>query len=124
MATQEDNYTAGYRGVTLGYDGDWSVEACTDCLRDAAAMTSDPGATATIEARSGARIALVLRRGPEYGIADIYIEGERRGSVNTFAPAPTERTIVWTRKLKRTESTVQIVNRGNPKGSSSGSTPC
>ncbi len=109
---QEDNSTPDEfpSGVVLEFRGRWRTVDCTDCLAGAAKVTRRAGARVRIEATPGAQVALVLRQGPRYGRAKVYIDGERVGSVNTYSADPVERTIVWTRKLKDSESTITVVN--------------
>lgn len=124
VAVQEDNSTAGYGSGQLSYSGEWAAVACADCQYDAAAHTSQPGAAVQIPAPAGAQVALVLRQGPQYGVAQIFIEGKRAAQVSTYAAEPTERTIVWSTQLGETQSQITVVNKANGPGSSALALDC
>lgn len=114
VAVQEDNSTAGWPGAALSYSGEWAPVACADCQAGAAAQTAQPGAAVQIEAPPGSQVALILRRGPQYGIATILIEGKPAARVNTYATEPAERVIVWSAQLGDGQEKITVINKAKP----------
>lgn len=99
---QEDGtFGGGLGGATISYSGTWQTNSCTCSSEGRQVSTSQLGATATItvpaEANgTGGRVGLVMAKGPGRGQADIYVDGVRETTVNTYAAKNKNRIIVWT----------------------------
>lgn len=112
VVVQEDGTTAGYDAEAPEYEGNWSPAACTCWSNGAVQRTSEPGATTTwTNGDRSARVALVMRMGPDRGRFSVEIDGEQVDVVDTYNWSPFDRAVVWESELAP-GAELRIVNEG------------
>lgn len=121
---QEDNRHATYDysrdSGSLTYTGSWSTTTCACASWGAMRRTSSRGASFTFT-RTYERddhVALVMAKGPGRGQADVFVDGVRTATINTYAAANANRVIVYDKWMPAGVHTVRVVNRataGHPR---------
>jgi hypothetical protein len=108
----------------MHYSKGWSVSHCS-CWSDATThRTSSKNASVSFQTaapydHSGVDVALVMPKASNRGSADVYVDGVRRATVNTYSKTAMNRTIVYQVVLSGwARHTVKIVNlatHGHPR---------
>lgn len=116
VVTQEDGWTYGYPGVKIAYRGSWGVAKCSCFSGDQAKYTSVPGAQALITRiwSAGAHVALVMEKAPNRGQFTVSVDGVPQATIDSYAAAPTHRTVVWDSVMPTGKHTVQLKNLATP----------
>jgi hypothetical protein len=95
---EENNYSI-YEGThgTITYAGSWSTVTCACASRGAMKKTSARGASFTYTDywNRDDHLGLVMARGPGRGSADVYVDGRKVATVNTYATTTQNRVIVY-----------------------------
>ena len=55
-------------------------------------------------------VALVMAKGPARGKFDVYVDGVKKSTVDTYAATNTNRVIVWDTWMAAGKHTVKVVN--------------
>ena len=87
---QENNTSVSFRGT-------WSRSALTGSFGGSVSSTSVAGNSATLKTK-GVGFQVVSTRGPDRGIAEVWIDGTRAGTVNLYSPTLTPASVVFTRE--------------------------
>jgi hypothetical protein len=115
---QDTGESYGYGELAITYSGTWGVSNCTCWSGGTAHRTSEEGASATFEVPSGPT-ALVMETAPDRGEFELWIDGQYRRTVNTYAVDKQHRTIVWAGKVKgpgvHTIRIVNVASAGHPR---------
>jgi hypothetical protein len=113
VVTQEDGWTYVYPGVTVSYTAAWSTSSCTCWSADGSRKTTAKGAAATISKHfvAGESLALVMEKAPTRGVFVVYVDGKKKGKVDTYSAATQHRTVVWATRMPAGLHEVKIVNK-------------
>jgi Leucine-rich repeat (LRR) protein len=116
---------AGYYEDTddsLIYSGEWEEKSNEAASGGSFYCTSVPNASVTLFLSSGSEISILATKYPDGGIADIYVDGKKVGTVDFYSP-----TTLWKEKIFTisdlswdTFHRVDIVATGTKNPSSSG----
>lgn len=112
QAIQDDGSTSVFPRGTLTYTGTWSVSNCTCWSALTTRKTSEKNASAsyTAEFAAGDYVALVMATGPDRGKFDVYVDGVKKTTVDTYSATKVNRKVVWLRKVGVGTHTIKIVN--------------
>jgi hypothetical protein len=112
QAIQDDGSTSLFPNGTITYTGAWSVSSCTcwSALTTRKATAKNASAAFTTTFAAGQYVGLVMATGPDRGKFDVYVDGKRITTVNTYAAAKGNRKVVWVRKMGAGTHTITIVN--------------
>ncbi|MHB8965527.1 MAG: hypothetical protein ACYC52_06105, partial [Coriobacteriia bacterium] len=106
--------------TSISFVGDWTVLSDTSLLGGSATYTTATGAYLETTF-NGTGFAWIGARQFNGGIADVYVDGFFRASVDTYlTPWGYERTIYWCDGLPAGEHTLRIANTGAKNVASSG----
>jgi len=105
--------------TAVAYTGTWTR---TTYSADSGGASSYAGPSAAAELRfSGSTVRWVGRRQPNFGIADVFIDGAKVASVDTYSPTFQANQVLFERTgLASGEHTIRIVATGTKNASSSG----
>ncbi len=117
--TQENGaglYNAPSPSSKITYTGTWDAAACACASGGRTKRTAASGAAATFTARydRGDHVALVMAKGPARGKFDVYLDGTKLRTVDTYAPTRQDRVVVFDRWMAAGTHTVKIVNHATP----------
>jgi hypothetical protein len=76
------------------YSGNWSIIGQSLASGGSYARSSTPEASATVYFR-GTRLDWVAVQGLTPGVADVYLDGERRATIDLAAPVSTYKVSAW-----------------------------
>ena len=109
----------------VSYSGDWETSTCTCWSDGTTRRTTEKGASVTYHVPSplfshaGRQVddapyilALVMAKGPDRGVAAVFVDGTNVGRVNTNSADKVNGTVVWRRTLAPGSHTITVVNRG------------
>lgn len=98
----------------FAYEGEWTARSDKDAFEKSVHMTATQGGCASL-AFTGNQARLLGAVGPEGGLADIYLDGEKQERVIDFwNPRRLSRQTVFRKSgLANTEHTIRIVARGD-----------
>lgn len=114
---QEDNRKGNYVDWAtdpgkITYTGTWSNVSCTCASWHSMKRTTAKNASFTFT-RTYERddhVALVMAKGPARGKFDVYVDGIKKATVDTYAATNTNRVIVWDTWMAAGKHTVRVVN--------------
>jgi hypothetical protein len=96
----------------------WSRTSCACAMGDSMLRTSTyHAALSTVVNGEGVNkhVALIMAKGPGRGQAAIYVDGTYVKTIDTYAPANTNRIVMWDRALAGTaDHTIKVVNLATP----------
>lgn len=110
---EENNFSEfeGARG-SITYNGTWSSVTCACASQAAMKKTSAKGASFTYTDywNRDDHLGLVMAKGPSRGSADVYVDGVKVATVNTYSTTVQNRVIVYDRWMAEGTHTVKVVN--------------
>lgn len=97
--------------------GAWSRASCECWLGDAVRRSTARNASLSFRvpiSGAGKRVALVTNTGPDRGAFDIFVDGVRKRTYNSYATAAVKKNsvIAWEAGLAAGTHTIKIVNKG------------
>lgn len=109
---QDDGSTSLFPNGTLTYTGTWTASSCTcwSALTTRKTTAKNASATYTTDFVAGQYVGLVMATGPDRGKFDVYVDGARITTVNTYSATKANRKVVWVRKMGAGTHTITIVN--------------
>ena len=94
--------------------GNWRTRAIDGAINDDERVSSTPGDRLVVKV-TGRSVAWVTSKGPQRGVADVYVDHRKVATVDLFASTLSPSRSVWTSKLGRGAAhRITIVNR-SPK---------
>jgi hypothetical protein len=101
----------------LRYAGAWRTSNYPGFSGGTTRATLVRGASVTFSVDGGS-VALVMERAPNRGAADVYVDGVRRGTVNTYSATTKHKYVAWQSQLRPGTHTIRLVNKataGHPR---------
>lgn len=100
--------------AALTYSGTWKVSRCKCSSGLATHYTKTRGSSVAFSLNSTPRdLALVMPRAADRGSADIYVDGTRKATVNTYSATARSKTVVWQMAFSDGKAhKIKIVNAG------------
>ena len=118
---EENNYSnaVGEDG-SISYAGTWSNVSCACASGGSMRRTSAKGASFTFTDywHRDDHAGLVMAQGPSRGSADVYVDGKKVATVNTYSATNQNRVIVFDRWMSEGTHTIKVVNlatSGHPR---------
>jgi hypothetical protein len=113
--TQENNGYANSDSPSPGrftYTGTWATTTCACASWGAMRKTTAKGASFTFTRtyQRDDHVGLVMAKGPGRGSADVYVDGLKVATINTYASANKNRVIVYDKWMSAGTHTVRVVN--------------
>jgi hypothetical protein len=121
VVLEENNYTVGEeREGTIAYSGTWSVVHCACASGGMTKKTTAKGASFTYTDHwyQDDHLGLVMATGSGRGSADIYVDGKKTATVNTYSKTTQNRVIVYDKWMTEGYHTIKVVNlatSGHPR---------
>lgn len=121
VVVQQDGYSWAYDYGTVASRGTWKTVTCACASGGTMTMTTARNASISYTdtyAENGEHMAIVMAKGPARGSAAIYVDGVRRRTVDTYAPANTNRVVVFEQAMPAGRHVVKVVNlatAGHPR---------
>lgn len=95
------------------YRGAWRVATADGASGGSTHATSARGASARVRfPGDDTPLSLVMKTGPRQGRVDVYVDGRRRGTIDTHSAVPRHRVVVWSQPYRPGMHTLRLVNRG------------
>lgn len=112
---QDDNYFANSEAQDPGrivYNGSWARTNCACASGGTMRTTSAKNASFTFTRvyERDDHVALVMAKGPKRGKFDVFVDGTKTATVDTYAAANTNRVIVYDKWMPAGSHTVRVVN--------------
>lgn len=111
--TQDDGSTA-----PVIYGGAWATSKCRCFSGGTTHFATAARATASFST-SGSRVALVMEMAANRGSADVYLDGVKKATVNTYSATTIHQRVVWESLVSTTRfHTIKVVNKasaGHPR---------
>jgi hypothetical protein len=109
---QETGESYGWGDLDITYSGSWALSNCACWSGGTTQKTYQAGAAAEFNV-AAQQLGIVMETAPDRGQAQIWIDGQLRATVNTYAATTQHRVVVWSGKLGRYSThDVRIVNVG------------
>lgn len=119
---QEDGYNPStFTTVPIAYWGSWSISNYVDFSGGHTRKTTARNASASIRVTiptGGGHAALVMETAANRGKADVYVDGDFKKTIDTYAPSTVHRVIVYDASLSAGLHTIKVVNKataGRPR---------
>ncbi len=98
--------------LTFTYSGAWTNSTCACASGGKQRYTAAKNASVTIKGSFDRDnyLGLVMAQGPKRGKAAVYLDGKKLTTVNTYAKANVNRTVVFSKWLDAGRHTLKLVN--------------
>ena len=106
---------------SVSYAGTWYPQTRDDLSGGTVVESSDPNGTATLTF-GGTGVSWIGFKGPWAGIAQVYLDGTLKGTVDTYAPTEQAQAVVYTASGLAAGShalLIKVTNTWNPSSTSS-----
>lgn len=98
----------------ISYRGPWRTAHFDGFAGGTTHATVARGASASVSFSGNAPIALIMETAPNRGKADVYVDGVRRATVDTYAAVTRHRVLVWQGRFGSGPHRLTLVNRATP----------
>lgn len=110
-------------GVRVQYEGSWAVSHCSCWSGGTTHKTRQQGAAVRFQVKAATigapltptkvSLALVMAKGPDRGVASVFLDGKRLATVDTYSTTRVNRTVVWRKAVSPEAHTLRVVNRAS-----------